>query len=94
MDGKTGSTIVGDGIEDKPGEGVVAFQHVSEHVCGEVAVKRVSALSRPGTETVVASMREVGDVDVQRRLEEDRADGLQVRSCGPEPPWHWPCCGS
>ena len=31
-------------------------------------------------------MREVGDVDVQRRLEEDRADGLQVRSCGPEPP--------
>ena len=30
MDGKTGSTIVGDGIEDKPGESVVAFQHVSE----------------------------------------------------------------
>lgn len=30
MDGKTGSAIVGDGIEDKPGEGVVAFQHVSE----------------------------------------------------------------
>jgi hypothetical protein len=31
---------------------------------------------------------------VQRRLEEDRADGLQVRSCSPEPPWHWPCSGS
>ena len=30
MDGKTGSTIMGDGIKDKPGEGVVAFQHVSE----------------------------------------------------------------
>ena len=30
MDGKTGSTIVGDGIEDKPGESVVAFQHVPE----------------------------------------------------------------
>ena len=45
-----------------------------EHVCGEVAVKRVSALSRPGTETVVAAVRKVGDVDVQRRLEENRAD--------------------
>ena len=30
MDRKTGSAIVGDRIEDKPGEGVVAFQHVSE----------------------------------------------------------------
>ena len=30
MDGKTGSAIVGDGIEDEPGESVVAFQHVSE----------------------------------------------------------------
>ena len=30
MDGKTGSTIVGHRIEDQPGEGVVALQHVSE----------------------------------------------------------------
>ena len=46
----------------------------------------MSALSRPGTEAVVAAVRQVGDVDVQRRLEEDRADGLQMRSCSPEPP--------
>ena len=30
MDGKTGSAIVGHWIEDQPGEGVVALQHVSE----------------------------------------------------------------
>ena len=60
-----------------------------EHVCGEVAVKRVSALSGAGTETVVAAVRKVGDVDVQRRLEENRAHRLQMRSCCPEPPAPW-----
>jgi len=91
MDGKTGSTIVGDGIEDKPGEGVVAFQHVSEHICGEVAVQRMSTLPRSRTKTIISTMGKVGNVDVQGGLEEDGADRLQVGGRSPEPPWHWSC---
>ena len=46
MDGKTGSTIVGDRIEDQPGEGVVALQHVSEIGIVKNNASEVGSVSR------------------------------------------------
>ena len=48
MDGKTGSAIVGDRIEDQPGEGVVALQHVSEtgKVTNDAFAHRLASILR------------------------------------------------
>jgi len=76
VDGKAGAPIVSDGIKDQPGEGVVPLEHVSEHICGEVAVQRMSTLPRSRTKTIISTMGKVGNVDVQGGLEEHRAHGL------------------
>ena len=46
MDGKTGSTIVGDRIKNQPGEGVVALQHVSEIGIVKNNASEVGSVSR------------------------------------------------
>jgi hypothetical protein len=38
-----------------------------------------------GWEAIVPAVRQVGDVDVQRGAQEDRASALQVRRARPEP---------
>jgi len=74
---EAGVPVVSHGVQRQPGQRVVSLQHEPEDVRGVVAVETVNpAAGGLRHEAVVPAQGEVGAVDVEGGLEEDRSVGL------------------